>query len=132
MSSILDNLPHTCLIFRVTPQPDGLGGTLYRVVVEQSNVSCWEQQASASEIADYEKRGIKIDTKIFFVDNPLVTERHRILITSRFGIPTPNLDPTDVANPYSFDVKSEPYPDASAGTGVLWRVMCGRKTGATQ
>ena len=132
MSSILDNFPHLCSIFRVTPQPDGLGGTIYSVVIEQENVSCWEQKLSSSEVLDYEKRGIKVDTKIYFIDDPQVTERHRILITSRFDVPSPNLDPTDVTNPNIFDVKTTDYPDASAALQVIWKVMCSTKSGATQ
>lgn len=132
MSSILDNFPHLCSIFRETPQPDGLGGTIYTVVIEKTNVSCWEQKLSSSEVLDYEKRGVKVDTKIYFVDDPQVTERHRILITSRFDVPSPNLDPTDVTNPNIFDVKTTDYPDASAALQVIWKVMCSTKTGATQ
>jgi hypothetical protein len=81
---------------------------------------------------DYQKRGIDIRTKIFFVSNPNVTERHRILITSRFGVAAPNLDISDVANPDIFDVKSFTYPDASAGLGILFKVMCQDNTASTE
>ena len=132
MCSILDNFPHLCSIFRETPQPDGIGGTIYTTVIEQTNVPCWEQRLSSSEALDYEKRGIKVDTKIYFINDPLVTERHRILITSRFNVASPNLDTTDVSNPDVFDVKTTDYPDASAALQVIWKVMCSKKTGATQ
>lgn len=130
--ALLDEFPHKCSIFRMAPQPDGLGGLLYSIVLEQSNVPCWEQQASASEIMEYEKRGVNIQTKVFFADDPKVTERHCLLITERFGEATPNLDVTDVANPDVFNVKSFAYPDASAGLAVLWRAMCASRTSSTE
>ncbi len=130
--SLLDNLPHKCSIFRVGRSKESAGGKLYGPILEQSDVECWEQAASSNEIRDFEKRGMGVSTKIFFVDNPGVTERHRILITERMGVASPNLDITDVSNPDVFDVVTDSYPDASAGLSILWRVMCDKKTGATQ
>lgn len=95
---------------------------------EQTEVECWEQQASASEVKDYEKRGIRISRKIFFLADPGVTERHEILITHRMV----NGELTAVANPVSLDVKSRTDPDASAGLGVVYKVMADVSTGATQ
>lgn len=130
--SLLENFPHRCSIFRIANQPDGLGGGRYVVVLEQSDVECWEQQLSASEIMDYQKRGINVTNKVFFNANPNVTERHRLLITKRFGVATANLDINDVANPDVFDVSTATYPDASAGLAVLWKVMARSNTASTE
>lgn len=130
--SLLDNFPHRCSIFRMANQSDGLGGGRYVPILEQSNLECWEQQASASERMDYQKRGIDIGTKIFFLANPNVTERHRILITERDGVASSNLDITDPANPDVFDVSTLTYPDASAGLAVIWKVMCKSNTASTE
>ncbi len=130
--SILDSLPHLCKIFRQIRTNDGLGGNVYGVVTEQSNVECWEQPASASEMKEYEKRGIKVSTKVYFVTDPAVDERHRILITSRQGVAQANLDGTDVTNPDTLCVQSSARPDASAGLGILWRVMCDATDSNTQ
>ncbi len=55
-------LPHLCKIARVTKSNDEFGGNVYGVVIEQSSVECWEQQLSASEIIEFEKRGINVQT----------------------------------------------------------------------
>ena len=130
--SLLTELPHRCTIFRQTRTTDSLGGNRYGTVVEKTNVECWEMQASASEMQMYEKRGIKVSTKIFFVEDPKITERHRILITSRLGVASNNLDVTDVANRDVADVMSSPVPDASAGLGILWRVLCDKTLAGVQ
>ena len=120
--SLLGNFPHLCTIQRRTRSNDDLGGNFDAETVEQTNVVCWEQQASDGEIADFEKRGMTIDRKIFFLSNPSVTPRHEILITSRNGVTQ--------SSPSVLDVISEPRPDASAGLGVVWRVMVNENTGA--
>lgn len=122
--SLLDNLPHECTIQRRIRSNDGLSGNKRSVTVEQTAVSCWEQQASASEITAYGKRGITITTKVYFTSDPQVTERHQLLITSRNG--------TAVASPDVLDVQSQAIPDASAGLAVLFRVMCNRVSGENQ
>lgn len=111
--SLLDNLPDKCRIQYNTRTKDAVGGVQDTPVVVQENVSCWLQQASASEIERYAKRGININRKLFFVENPNVTENYEIVVTERSG----------VACNIKMDVWSEPDPDASAGLGVVWRVM---------
>jgi len=100
--------------------------------VLRTGVECWEQQASANEIKDFEKRGIQVQTKMFFTEDPGLTEQHRILVTERMGVPAPYLDFTDVANPNIMDVVSSTYPDASAGLGVLWKAMLRNSQSDTQ
>ncbi len=101
---------------------------MYGVVIEQTDVECWEQQAGSSEVIEYEKRGQIVTSRMYFVDNPNVNEQHRILVTERLEEPTANLDITDVNNPDTLDVVSVTAPDASAGLGVLWKVMLKAKS----
>lgn len=130
--SLLNELPHVCNIYRRISKGDGMGGTMYEVALERAGVPCWEQQASATTVTMFEKRGVRISTTIYFTDKIQLTAKHRILIVSRFGEPEPNLDANDPANPNLFDVQSETYPDASAGLGVLWSVACSTTSGEVE
>lgn len=124
--SLLENLPHLCKIARRTRQKevDGIGVAVDRYVVEQTNVSCWEQQASASEVNDWQKRGIAVSKKVFFTTNPNLAEDSLIVITNRY-----NQDIVE-AQQLVLDVVSFPDPDASAGFGILYKVMCNMRTGS--
>lgn len=124
--SLLENFPHLCKIARRTRQKEvgGIGVAVDLYVVEQTDVSCWEQQASASEINDWQKRGIAIEKKVFFNSNPNVNEDSLIVITNRY-----NQDIVE-ADQLVLDVVSSPDPDASAGIGILYKVMCRKKTGS--
>lgn len=119
--SLLDNLPHRCTIRRLTRKRGPLGGSFDKPVVEQTLVECWEQQASASEIKDYEQRGQKVSRKIFFSSDPGVTNQHEIIITHRTigGV----LTAVAAESQLPLTVASAPFPDAGAGLGVVYRVM---------
>lgn len=124
--SILENLPHRCTIQRRKRGPgqtSALGGNLDVAVVEQTGVECWVQQASDGEVRDYAKRDMSISQKIYFTSDPGVTTRHQILITSL------DRGVTTISNPSALDVMSRPKPDASAGLGVVFRVMVSENTG---
>lgn len=116
--SLLDTMPHECTIRRLGRVNDALGGTKTVPIVEQTEVKCWEQQASAAEIMDFERRGMKISRKVYFSTNPAVTERHEIIITKRQGTAVAEADqkPLTVVKYYE--------PDAGAGLGVVFKVMC--------
>lgn len=129
---LLENLPHRVAIGRVTRSNDALGGSIYGIILERSSVQCWQQQASASEIRDFAKRGIAVTTKFFFTTNYNLTERHRLLVVEREGEETANTDISDVSNPDTYDVVSVTEPDASAGLGILWKVMAKSKSSDTQ
>lgn len=111
--SILDNLPHTCSAFNRVRTKDTLGGNKdsYEAVDGFTNRSCWRQPVSDSEKSDFEKRGIRITNKVYFTSDPELTEKHVL----RFD-----------DSGYNFDVKSASVPDASAGLGMVWRVMVER------
>jgi len=130
--SLLDELPHRCSIFRYKRLSDGIGGNTFEAALVSEDVECWQQDAGASTIKEYDKKGIRVTTSIYFVEDPGVDERHKILITERFGVAQANLDITDVSNPDVYDVESGPRPDNSAGMGVVWRVDCSDKTSNTQ
>jgi len=119
--SLLENLPHRCTIRRRVRSKGTLGGSKDSFTVEQTGVHCWEQKAGDSEITEFSKRGIRISRKVYFVNDPEVTERHQILITEKSGVV--DSDPTPL------DVKSTPRPDADVGFGLLFRVFVDESTG---
>lgn len=122
--SLLDtnNLPHKCRIQKRVRTLDAYGGNIESLSTVQSNVACWEQQASASEILAFQKRGMTIDRKIFFPTNPGVTNQNQIVITERQGVAV------DSEDEIVLEVKSITKPDAFAGLAGLWRVMANELT----
>src|SRR5690349_20601381 len=123
--SLLENFPHRCTIRRKTRVSDGyIGSKDHPAEVLHTNVVCWEQQASASEKKEYDKRGILISRKFYFLQDYGITEQDEILITERIG--------TAVVNPVPLDVKSRTDPDASAGLGLVFKVMADMQTGRLQ
>lgn len=126
--SLLDSLPHRCTIFKETFSKGDLGGSKATRVDEQTGVECWEQNAGHGEIEEYEKRGISISHKIYFDSDPGVTERHRIVITSR------DAGVTQIASSSQkvLEVRSVSEPDAGAGLGPPYKVMVERRTGTSQ
>lgn len=101
-----------------------MGGTKVDTTDVATNVKCWEQQANAKEIDLYEKRGQQVDRKVYFSVDPEIDEQNEILITEKLG--------TAVANPIVLKVRSEVEPDASAGIGILYRVMAQKITSQDQ
>lgn len=109
--SLLDALPHSFVAKKRTRVADTLGGNKDTYVIASSG-TCWHQQAGDSEVTEFAKRGIKISGKVYFATNPALDESHVLVIDSQ-----------------TYDVISFPEQDASAGLGVLWRVMVNRLTG---
>ncbi len=124
MSGLLDNFPHKCLIRRRVSVNGALGGRRNDPVTVASDVVCWEQQASNSEVLEFEKRGMRLVKKIYFTTDPAVDEHHQLLITERNDVV--------VSNPIEYDVLSESLPDATAGLGVAYKVMIGQNPGKFQ
>ena len=85
MPSLLDNLPHRCTIRRRVETVDELGGLVGSITVEQTDVPCWEQAATAKETSDFRQKGMSVDRTIYFKDDPQVTAAHEIIITARSG-----------------------------------------------
>lgn len=125
--SILDELPHRCRIGRRTRTKvaGGVGVAVDTIETISEDVECWEQQASSSENALYQKKGISNTKKIFFKADPGVKEDYVIFITNRYDAEIAAADQIEL------DVISSPDPDASAGQGVVWRVMVSYETDTT-
>lgn len=98
-----------------------LGGNKDTFTDEQTAVECWEQSAGHAEVETFEKKGMNVSRKVYFGSDPGVTLRHQILITQREGVA--------VSSPIPLDVVSTPLPDASAGRGILYKVLCDEETG---
>jgi len=109
--SILDNLPHTCTAKRRARTSDSYGGSRDTYTTVFSDRACWVQQAGDSEIEEFRKRGVNITNKIYFVVDPELT----------------NEDVVEYDGD-QYDVQSFPEKDASAGLGIVWRVMVNRVT----
>ncbi|MEE9592665.1 MAG: hypothetical protein V3W28_03685 [Thermoplasmata archaeon] len=116
--SLLDQLPDRCTIRRRSRTKGGLAGSKTNTADEQTGVECWDQSASASEVSRYNKRGVLVSHKVYFTTDPGVTERHQIVVTSRGGTAVA------AASQVPLDVKAIDDPDASAGLGVVFKVMC--------
>jgi hypothetical protein len=115
--SLLDNLPHEASIYLRTRTSDKLGGNRETRTLVRSGVACWQQSVSTNEVMKYSKSNMSVTTKVYFTENPAVTDRHEIVITKRMGVAVP------VAEQTNLQVLQPAVPDASAGLGVLFRVM---------
>lgn len=105
--SLLDNFPHTATAKRRTRTKGTLGGakdsfptTLF------TDRACWQQPAGDSQIEEFQKQGVTVTHKVYFVTDPAVDERDILIIGGD-----------------TFEVRSYASPDASAGLGKLFRVM---------
>jgi len=116
--SLLDNFPHTCSAYPVVRTNDDLGGAKdsYGTAVFTGR-ACWLQQAGDNEVTRFQKKGIDVTGKIYFTVDPGLTTKHDVVVLDKAG----NALGT-------WTVKSRPRPDASAGLGVLFRVMVDQST----
>lgn len=116
--SLLDTLPHTATAAPRARQPisgsdGGLGGASDTFTALFTDRPCWQQPATDREIAEFDKRGIVVTNKVYFTTRPAVDQQHNLTITNN------DTGQTDI-----YEVKSRAEPDASAGRGILYRVMC--------
>ena len=122
--SLLDSstLPHKCRTQRRSQTPGVLAdGDVARDTLAL-NIPCWEQPVGTSEANRYDKLGISVETKVYFLTDPGLTERDEIVITERTGrdgrpVPVP------VANQREIQVVRPSMPDSSVGLGILFKVM---------
>lgn len=126
--SLLDNLPHLCLIRRKTTTLDEHGGSKTTPVEVKTDVACWEQNAGHREVIQYEKVGMIVNRKVYFDADPGVDESYEILITSRDAGQTT----IPIVDRKVLEVRSEALPDATAGLGVAFKVMAEETPGARQ
>lgn len=108
--SILDSLPHVCTVQRRDRQLDELGGCR-DVPVTVSQLACWRQAAGDSDIARFMKRGMSITDKVYFTADPELDEGWLLVMDG-----------------LTYEVISRAEGDATAGMGILWRVMVNRTT----
>lgn len=118
--SLLNNFPHTAVAKIRQRSRDNLGGSkdVFATLASwRSGVACWQQAARESEIREFDKRGISVTDKIYFTTRPDLDERHTLTVTN---------PKTGTVNTY--EVRSHAEPDATAGLGVVYRVMAEYKT----
>jgi len=116
--SILDALPHRATAYPRVRVPGQWGsGRDRRGDAVWTNKPCWQQTAGEAEVNRYAKRGIEVTDKIYFTENVDLTEVHTLVVTN-----------TLAGSTVDFDVKTRAVPDASAGLGVVWRVMVSAAT----
>ena len=115
--SLLSTMPHTCTTKRRIRTKGSLGGSKDSFSTVSENLACWQQSAGDGEMREFEKRGIVVTDKVYFPADPGVDAGYVLVVTN------PQTGATD-----TLEVKSRAKPDASAGLGVLFRVMCEEKT----
>lgn len=126
--SLLDDLPHRCITQRRTVSRGSHGGRKTSKTEEKFRICCWVQPATHREVEEYEKRGISINRKVYFADDPEVTERHDIVIVSWDR----GCTLIERSKRKTLEVRSYAGPDSSAGLGVLYKVMVEETTGSNQ
>ena len=114
---LLDNFPHTCTTKRRTRAKGSLGGSSDTFVTVSPGLVCWQQPASDSQVKEFDKRGIVVTDKVYFTVDPGVDTRYILEVTN------PQTGKTD-----TLEVRSRALPDASAGLGVVYRVMAEHTT----
>jgi hypothetical protein len=110
--SLLENFPHTATAMLRVRTNDELGGSRDAFTEIFTERACWQQTARESEITKFEKLGKSATDKVYFLTDPLLTEEHVLIVSN------PRTDQS-----YTFEVRSTAVPDASAGLGIVYRVM---------
>ena len=110
--SLLQNFPHTATATKRRRVNDSLGGSRDSFPTTVfTNRACWRQPAGNSEIEEFAKRGIKVTNKVYFLTDPALDENHVLTISGD-----------------EYEVRSFSDPDATAGLGVVYKVMCEQTT----
>lgn len=124
--SLLENLPHRCTIAlrKREKSLEGLGSSVDSFSIVSQDVSCWEQTRSEKSEVDMQKRSMDDIRKVYFTADLGLDEKYVLIMTSKNGTAIP------LASQKILSVVSKAEPDASAGMGILWRVMCQYRTGA--
>jgi hypothetical protein len=104
--SILENLPHKCSAYLKTCTQGSMGGGKDALSLVFSDRDCWRQPAGDSEQELALKKGIDITHKVYFVENPSLDNRHVLVFSDG-----------------TYDVTSRPFPDATLGLSIVWKVM---------
>jgi len=108
--TVLDRLPHQATAKRRSLTQDPYGGTSSHWEVLWTK-ECWLQPVSAKETNEYDKRGVVVEAKVYFAEDPGLTEQDVLEIGGK-----------------SYEVVAVSDPDRSVGMGLVWRVMVVRTT----
>lgn len=112
--SLPDNLPHTCTITRSAAVEDEYGADYDAPLTVETGRECWVQPASDNEINRFQRREQTVTHKVYFRGDPGVLPGYS-LIPANGRATCPFAGAT-------LEVKSK--AEATAGTGLLYRVMC--------
>lgn len=113
---LLDNFPHTATAKRRKRTKDEFGGSTDSFTTTFTAKKCWMQQAGAREVTEFEKKGISVTHKVYFLTDTALDERDVLYVTDQEGAVT------------AMEVRSYSGPDASAGLGVVYKVMTEKTT----
>lgn len=108
--SLLDRLPHTVTHYRQKYSRDEYMGSIAEQVVLESGVRGWVQNATQTEVNEFQKRDQSITHKIFYTADPGIRPGDQIVVTA---------GPSFVGKTFDFQCAV----DRSAGLGVLWGCM---------
>ena len=120
--SLLDNFPHECSIFRRGFTKASAGGNKPANTTVDTEVPCWEQPLNSRLVKDYQKEGMDIPKKVYFLTDPGITPRYRIVITKRNGVAVA------AANQVELKPLGTPLPDTTAGLEIMYKVLCTEMT----
>ena len=122
--SILDLLPHVCSA-KIRTRISGTAGGSRDDFSDSvfTDRECWQQVATMQEVEEFRKRGISVTDKIYFTTDPEVDERHNLVDVRARGATAGAGD--------EFEVRTRALPDASAGLGVVYKVMAEHSTVGT-
>ena len=115
--SLLENFPHTCTVKKRVRTKGSLGGSSDPLTTVATDLSCWQQSVGDSQVEEFAKRGIAVTDKVYFTTDPGVDTRHVLEVTN-----------PQTGQTITLEVKSRALPDASAGMGVVYRVMAEYKS----
>lgn len=115
--SILDDLPHRATHQRRATTRPAAGRRKEGFATIASGVHCWRQPAKFNEITEFEKRGITVTDKVYYTSDPALDENDIVVVTDKDG-----------SSSKTYEVVAFADPDATAGIGILYKVMVNRKT----
>lgn len=125
--SLLDNFPHTCAASLVTWTRDSIGGQVRSYSTVFTGRACWRQLASQGEIEEFEKRGMSVSDKIYFLTDPQLDFNPRK--AERFVVDVSKMHARSTTTGTDrLEVRSKAVPDATAGLGVVYRLFVGAET----
>ena len=108
--SLLDNLPHTVDHYRKRYERDEYIGNTSTPVSIATGVQAWVQNASMSEVDEFQKLDQRVTHKVFYSADPGIRPGDRIVVTAG----------TSFCGK-TFDFRA--MTDRSAGMGILFGVM---------